>query len=774
MRRFALFAAPASLALAVAVAPLVGGGRTLFLRDVFNTHLPMKQAEAEALRAGHLPLVDPYRAGGQPLAGNPNAVPLYPDNALYRIAPTLWALNAHFWLHLLIAPFAMFWLGRRLGLSREAAWAAGVVYATSGYVLSNLCFYNLIAGVALAPGLIAALLETTGERPGRGAVATAVLWALLLLGGEPLLAGVALALAVGAGLTMAGWRRVHLLRVGLALLVGTLLAAPQLVELLRILPLSFRGHFGYGGGSGTVESFDPRQALEWLLPFPFGRLDRLGDFWGSRFYTDRPPYYPALYPGLLALALLAASGRPAGRRAAWWAWGSVGLGVGLALGRFNPLAAWLFGSGTLRYPIKLWLAVAIGGAVLCGLGYERTLQAADGAARRPLGRALAGLALILLLGWLALVVRAGAARSLLRTLIPGGFGGAFVEHERLRWAGLCLVSLAALALLALLVRMVGRRPALGGVLLTVHAGLQLWLLRPLYPTDDVASYREPPALLAEVPPEARVVHGSFLDLFGPNQVGDGQFPAPELRWVERRAFAELFPFAGPLFGRRYELNCSAEGLDSFLARVAQGAVANLDDVRRVRLLRAFGVDRLLLERPLEPAAEGLVRLLRAQPSYGREIRVYAIEGAPAVFLAAHVRYAPDINAAIAQLVRPEFDASTSTVLAGDRVARDWAPGVVRLLGADVESLVAEVVAPAGGVLVVERSHLPIYRAWIDGRPAPLLVANLYRMGVEVPAGTHLVRIATDRRPLVAGLALAALAALALAGLPRLVARLGGE
>ena len=77
-----------------------------------------------------------------------------------------------------------------------------------------------------------------------------------------------------------------------------------------------------------MASWDPRQLPERLLPFFFGRPDRMGigGFWGRRFYTDWQPYYYALYPGLLALLLAAASGLPRRRRAAWWAWGAAGLG----------------------------------------------------------------------------------------------------------------------------------------------------------------------------------------------------------------------------------------------------------------------------------------------------------------------------------------------------------------------------------------------------------------------------------------------------------------
>ena len=151
-RPLVLYALPLlGLLLLLLAAPLVRGTGTLYLRDVLNTHFPMKQTQAEAMRDGYFPLIDPYRAGGQPLAGNPNAVPFYPDNLLYLVGDTFWALNAHFWIHLFLAPLAFYWMARAWGLRREAAWAAAACWTLSGFYLSHLSFYNLIAGVTLAP-----------------------------------------------------------------------------------------------------------------------------------------------------------------------------------------------------------------------------------------------------------------------------------------------------------------------------------------------------------------------------------------------------------------------------------------------------------------------------------------------------------------------------------------------------------------------------------------------------------------------------------------------
>ncbi|HEX6865286.1 MAG TPA: hypothetical protein VF414_20830, partial [Thermoanaerobaculia bacterium] len=433
-RTLVLYALPLlGLLLLLLAAPLVRGTGTLYLRDVLNTHFPMKQTQAEAMRDGYFPLIDPYRAGGQPLAGNPNAVPFYPDNLLYLVGDTFWALNAHFWIHLFLAPLAFYWMARAWGLRREASWAAAACWTLSGFYLSHLSFYNLIAGVTLAPALVAACLKFMQGRRGMAWV-VAVLWALLLLGGDPLMALLAGVLAGVGALTekdpkdlkdtkdeqaprpWSPWGPFFLLAAAVA--VGTLLALPQLVEFQRILPLSFRGHRGYSAEAATIASFDPRQAVEWLIPFLFGRPDLIGpgSFWGSRFFTGFPPYYLSLYPGLLALALFAASGRPRGK-AAWWAWGGMAVGLFLSLGRFNPVAEWLFGlsgRGSLRYPVKFWLPVAMGSALLCGIGFQRLLFGEEEERKRARRRfALTLLLLALILGalWAFLSFNAAGAQA---------------------------------------------------------------------------------------------------------------------------------------------------------------------------------------------------------------------------------------------------------------------------------------------------------------------------------------------------------------------------
>ncbi|HYG60965.1 MAG TPA: hypothetical protein VEL74_00160, partial [Thermoanaerobaculia bacterium] len=556
-----------------------------------------------------------------------------------------------------------------------------------------------------------------------------------------------------------GWRRLALLAG--CFTAGTLLALPQLVEFLRILPLSFRGQKGYEPQVATLASWDPYQVAEWFLPMIFGRLDMLSlaSFWGKKFFTGVPPYYVTLYPGLLTLALVLASGRPR-RRAAWWAWGAVVFGLFFSLGRFNPAAEWVFTlrNGALRYPVKLWLPLAVGAALLCGLCFQRLLGPADDPltrrARRRFGLALLGLFLVLGGFWAFLTFQPGTAEELASRIIPKAFQTEqpFVRNERLRWAGLCLFSFAVLAGLAAGARLLRRRPALGGaVILAVHAVSQVLLLRPAYPTDPIQPYLIPPPALDYVPADVRVVNPDLNSLFGKHTLRDGKFPERKGNWLERRAFYELYSFTGPQWGRRYDLNVSPEGLDTYLARMAQGAVRGSNDTQRIRMLAAWGVGRLLMNHPLTPDTPG-VRELAAIPSFGFHLYIYEVlDRAPEVFLAHRAVFAPHMNAAYRTLSGAmggvsSFNARRDVVLPGNGKPEALGGGTVRIVKDEPEELEVEAdVGPGGSVLVVQRSAL-LQKATVDGRPAEVLNANLQRAGIRVPAGRHRVRLWIDRRP----------------------------
>jgi hypothetical protein len=750
-----------------AVASLVVGTRTLFFRDILNLHLTAKLAQLAAWREGRLPLVDTFRSGGQPSLGNLNTLPLYPDNLLYLVADSLWALNAHFWLHLLVAPLASYWLGRVFGLSRPAAWAVAATYSFSGAFLSAAGFYNLVPAAALAPALVAAALQTSrgSVAPVRQSVSKSllagagsalllsVLWCLLLLGGDPMLAMQALAAACLAVLLDPTPRSFGARRLPAAVLArgarllpalgaGTLLALPQLVGFAQTLGFSYRGYIGFVAESSLVASWDPRQLLEWLMPLAFGS-PQLG-FWGGAFSGGQLPLYFSVHPGLLALALVLTAGRPRDPRA-WWAVATTAAGLFFALGEWNPvvrLLARLPGADLLRFPVKFYLWITLGAALLAGLGLERALRGGS----RQLVRAL-GIVRLLELACLAVLVQVPERVETWLTA-AGDLSAAKAALVRRNWTaaagGLSFFALV-LGAIALALR---RWPARAVVLLlALHATTQmLWLWPALLPTDEAAFYRGRPPLLGHFEPGETIAHGGYGELFGPAR----NFSPPDRRllWVQRRGFLELYPFTGVRFGREYELNVSAEGLDSFLTHLTFNLMRSLDDPARLRVLRTLGVEVLVLDRPLEPPFPAWVSE-RAVVGTGRTTTyLYDLEAAPELVIAGNVHRAAHVNASIAFVVDPRFDPATMAVVPGAGPGHAGPPGkVLEILVDEAERLEARVLAVGPSVLVVQRAYLPFYRAEVDGQPARLTAANLDRLGLELPAGEHSVRIWADRRPL---------------------------
>ncbi|MFQ5350666.1 MAG: hypothetical protein ACE5EG_09515, partial [Thermoanaerobaculia bacterium] len=384
-------------------------------------------------------------------------------------------------------------------------------------------------------------------------------------------------------------------------------------------------------------------------------------------------------------------------------------------------------------------------------GFERAF---GGGRRRPLALALAAVAAALATLWLVLTLAPDTVRSLLGTVAPDAAAG-LLDHQRLRWAGLCLIGLLLVAACAALLRL--------ALLVAVHVASQLLLLRPLLAQDDAAVYRRPPELLELMPAEARLVHAPADGLFGPVQVAPNAYPDARLVWYQRQTWRQLYPAAGRLWGRRYELTRSPEGLDSFLSRATAQTLPGLSDELRLRLLAASGVDHLLLTRQLAGGAAAAAELL-AKPADGPgEIYLYRLnEAAPEVYFAATVHRAPHLNGALSSILEPSFDPRSAVVLPGSGPPVTGAGGRVESLASGAESLELAVDAEGPGAVVVQRAHLPIWRAEIDGRPAPLVAANIHRLGLEIAAGEHRVRLWVDRRPLwVAGLVAAAAAVVAL-------------
>ena len=709
-------------------APVIAGARTFFLRDVFTTHLPYKAFGAEQLREGRIPAFNPTWGLGQPFRGNPNALPFYPGNVLYLALPFWSAFGAHFALHWLIALITMYALARGLGLERPGALLAGITYAGSGWMLSAMTFYNLLAVAAWWPLVL--LGAVRGGR--RGIALGGIACGLALLGGEPVAAALGLAPLLLVAVRHLGWRRGLLTAVAIGA-VGVLIALPQVVAMLRVLPFTYRGAHGMSAEQAAHFTLHPLRLVELLVPFPYGRPTWLGRYgiWAVRIFPN-VPLFLSLYGGIvgLALALPGARSRPA-----WAGLAVSGLALAIVGGQAGELLASL-SFGLFRYPEKflLWPALAL--PLLAAWGLERVL--ADG--RRWMRIAGAAGLLFVLLG---AVVRVAAPAVL------AGAGQGFQSLGSARDRAMELLStqisswtvalLAAGAALLVAAWAVSRKTRWSAALIV---GAQLAVLTQLWPlvvTDTTAAYKEPAPWARKLPEGGAVLNTAL------------SFPpwSPEPPYVlesgtriplERATALDLDPAPGVLHGLTYPFAPDLEGMQSPLFSLMLYNLPRLNGPQRVNWLRVLGLDAIVLFEDVD--IPGL-RLEDRATRFGVESRLYRVESpAPRAWWPAEVRLAKSPPAAL-WAVSNMPDPIASVVVSEPVEHRPG--GRVRLLSDEPDRIELEVEGP-GGLAIVRRAWQPLFEARAGDRELRTVLVDLNLMGIEVPAGRHRVVLAVSAWP----------------------------
>jgi len=737
--------------------PVALGSRTFYLRDVFLTHVPLKAFGAAELRAGRIPAFNPAWGLGQPFRGNPNALAFYPGNLLYLVLPFWSAFNLHYALHWLLAFLAMMALARGLGQGRAGALMAGITYAGSGWMLSALTYYNTLTVAAWWPLVL--LGAVWGGR--RGIALGGIACGMALLGGEPVTAALGLVPLLLVAISRHGrWR-------GLATAVaigalGLLIALPQVVATLRVLPFTVRGGQGVSAAQAVDYTLHPLRLLELVLPFPFGWPTYIGPraIWAVS-VLPVVPLFLSLYAGIIALWLAAAAVR---KHRAWAFLAMAGPLVAFAAGMRGDLLV-TFGFGLFRFPEKFvfWLALAL--PVLAGWGLERALSdgAGEGFRRWRKAAAVAGALFFLLAGAAALagpVLVAGVERSL-GTSEHRDMALALLRTQVASWR-LALALAGAMLLLALAaIRPRVPRPWQAALL----TGLQLAALLQLYPlatTDETAPYRSPGAWTRRLGAGTAVLD---VSLAVPPWAPDPPYRLPDgpRTVVERFKAEDLSAAPGVLHGLTYPLAPDLEGMHTLLFKPMLDALPALAWEQRVRWFRSVGLQAIVVHGETEdPGVPGL-RLLDRAERWGVETRLYAVAApAPAAWwprrllpaTALHPDPVSDVAAETSRLHLPQDPA-----------------GSVRLLSAAPDRIEIETTGN-GGVAVVRRAWQPLFVAREEsGRSLATLPVNLNLLGVQVPAGRHRVVLEVSAWPeITAGcLALAGLAA-ALAGLAGLLAR----
>jgi hypothetical protein len=389
--------------------------------DIFFYFYPYRDFASAAVRAGRVPLWNPYLFMGAPFLANSQAGFFYPLNLALAWLPVERMVNASILIHAALALAGAYLWGRvGLGLGRWGAWLTGLCYGVGGYFVAQVEHLNQVQVLAWLPWLLwlkdghlrlrahlpshrdtgtvwrAVPGVQVGRRtalrdessPGGKVAGLAVVIALQLLAGHTQSVFICLVGLAGYGLLpltwdwvrrRAAWRgmvRPLAVIVG-ATALGAALAAVQLWPTFELSGFSMRsGGLPYK----EVVSFSLRPGLVGRALLPS---------WGAPLFPEFVAHVGVVALGLAAVGMVSclrgASTKPreGARRGALWL---AALGLFLALGGFNPVYFFLVklvpGFALFRAPAR-WLALyALGVAGLAGLGLDRLVVAAQGQLNR--------------------------------------------------------------------------------------------------------------------------------------------------------------------------------------------------------------------------------------------------------------------------------------------------------------------------------------------------------------------------------------------------------
>ncbi len=454
---------------------------------------PWRLFYASSLHQGWLPLWNPYQFCGTPFLANSQSAVFYPLNLIFVLLPVKIAFGASVLLHLFLAGgFCYLYLRRgHLHLSRTAALLGAIVWQMSTWQVAWLALPTFLC-VSAWLSLALLFVDHVTEKPsaGRTAILGSCLGLMLLAGHLQIALYCFLLTAAYALFRLFSLRGTPLMRPAfgmmlIAVLLMTGLAAVHLLPAVELSRLSHRtgGVLNWQSYQGYIRLATPAVNLITLaLPGFFGNPTQ-GTYWGVGTNGGPSAYMEnACYLGILALLLVIYGVVATWKSSRTTRFFAVGALVTLLMALGTPLDALLFfgipGFGQSGSPGRVLVLWTFCGAILAGIGTERLLAYG---LEKALGWAggILGLLVIAALGYTLVWVGHNA---------PSGTLSANLAHESDLWRLPVGILLALAALLYFQHRNGGKLRGMGAGLVAL-AALDLFASGLGYnrtsPPDDV-------------------------------------------------------------------------------------------------------------------------------------------------------------------------------------------------------------------------------------------------------------------------------------------------
>lgn len=721
--------------------------------DFTEQYFPLRAFAARQWVQGQPPLWNPYLYGGQPALADIQSGALYPPHVLEalllgwggplwgaEVGFPLWALELQVIFHFSLAAVGMYLfvrhVGRQNGFSRRRARWGGIVSSLAftyggyltGFPVQQMTILAVSAWLPWVMWAVSAINRQAGyllvqkSSPwtrllppvGWGALA----WALALLAGHPQTALYIFYLTLMFSLyrAVSGWydagplerltprQGIKLLRfLGVhisgwlaVILLGSLIAAAQLLPTLEFIRHSLRADLSY-------------QAVSAGLP-----LNELISILYPGYFGGSPEYVGIVTLVLIGLTL--ALGQPR-REIFFWA------GAGLA----SLLLA--FGGNTFLYPLfyllapgfeavrqqeRAFLVYSFSAAVLAGYGVIVLAGPLSRAVRGKLARFERGarVVIVLFFGLLALYLYGSVAVT-----ARGDEVNLFVGVLRHHLFALLFFGGTAL-LLAL--RRRGRLRLWG-----VMSLLAVWLAFNLFTVNWQFNLEQR---------ETEPFEGSDTVHFLQTQLSSAAHMLAQVRVSS----GGLLP-GGNSAASVYQLQDLTGNTPLQLARVE----AFYHHMPAWRMWQLMNARYVVAERDIAGAGLSPVFI-------ENDLQVFEVgDPFPRAWFVAETETVPDDDAAIARLADDTFDLRRSAVVARPlpQTLSRAENSTVTLSRLTPTSVRAEVEASGTHLLIFSQIFYPGWQAFVDGQPADLHRVNVVQQGVVVPPGRYMVEIVFAPRSL---------------------------
>jgi hypothetical protein len=755
------------------------GGRVLFERDAHLYLYPHVESLVRVVSAGSWPLWNPYFAFGEPMLANPQFQVFYPPTWLnFLVRPWTW-YTAFVLAHLAFSGAGLYAVARRLGASRFAAWVGGAAWMLSGPLLSLVNNHHHLTGAAWMPWVLLAADRAFGSARARDFLVFAAAFAIQIVAGSPDTCAMTAVLAGLDFLRHVQWRSPWSARNGrklaaaggaMALALG--LSAAQWLPTMVVAARSTRPDLP--DRLRTYWSMHPANVLQTIIPVSFHDLP-LSPGARAALFESREPFLMSLYLGVGALALVAmavAAGRPPARALVLVALAAALLAMGRHAAFYPSLASVVPAVRMFRYPVKAMLAVALCWALVAAFGVDGW----RGVAEVPRGRRRAV--------WTIAALAAAISIALVLVAmghVPRGVAGFLTSDPAapplavlLAPAARQTMAAAALGLVVLAAGLTaGRKPALAAGVMGVAAVADLAIAHAgLNRTCPPAMMDVHPPALAYVPSDLSRVYSydDFLRSRGSESLTHAPYTLARSSPETSRAVSALglrlalYPSILGQWGveNSYDFDQlqlfprPLGALPAFL-RIVEGTPTHL------RLLQMGAVSRVFAMHA--EGLEGLTPIATLPSLFFEPLRVFAVpDPLPRAYVVAGARIA-DGDAAWAALGDATFDPSREVILpTGDPKPADEFRGKSRVLAWKPDRVTIEVEGDRPAYVVMVDAYDAGWRARVDGRPAPVLRANVGFRAVAVPAGRHVVTCAYRPASVGAGLTVSLLSALGALGI----------